>query len=51
MSERSHLDKTPNIPGSDKVVGWFGHWPRFHAQKLSTFDSVTSLYFGCARLR
>ena len=34
MSERSHLDKTPNIPGSDKVVGWFGHWPRFHDAEI-----------------
>ena len=30
------MSDTPNIPGAEKVVEWFGYWPTFHdAEVLS----------------
>jgi hypothetical protein len=28
--------ETPNIPGAEDVVAWFGHWPMFHDAEVLT---------------
>ena len=33
---------TPNIPGADSIVSWFGRWPSFHDAEIMTLH-VSSL--------
>jgi hypothetical protein len=30
--------KSPSIPGADRVIEWFGHWPGLHDARIDEFQ-------------